>query len=58
MNELDYHLILNMVVGMAITEAVLKPIVVRYTRNFLRWLDRAPLNWIPDWLHTPAQKED
>lgn len=52
MNELDYHLILNMVVGMAITEAVLKPIVVRYTRKMLKWLDRAPLDWIPDWLHT------
>jgi hypothetical protein len=52
MNELDYHLIINMIVGMAITEAVLKPIVVRYTRKMLKWLDRAPLNWIPDWLHT------
>jgi hypothetical protein len=52
MNELDYHLIINMIVGMAITEAVLKPIVVRYTRKFLKWLDRAPLEWIPDWLHT------
>ena len=52
MNEFDLHLIFNMVIGMAITEAVLKPVIVRYMRKLLKWLDRAPLGWIPDWLHT------
>ena len=50
MNEIDFHIIFNTVIGLAFTETILKPIVVRMTRSILRHADRY-VKLIPDWLY-------
>lgn len=49
-NEIDIHIIVNTVIGIGFTEAILKPIVIRLTRNLLRHLDQH-VKLIPDWLY-------
>lgn len=50
MNEIDLHIIFDMVIGLAFTEAILKPIIVRMTRSILRHADRY-VKLISDWLY-------
>lgn len=50
MSEIDLHIILNTIIGIGFTEAILKPIVVRMTRSILRHVDRY-VKLIPDWLY-------
>lgn len=50
MNEIDFHIIFDMIIGLAFTETILKPIVVRMTRSTLRHADRY-IKLIPDWLY-------
>lgn len=50
MNEIDLHIIFDMIIGLAFTEVILKPIVVRMTKSILRHADRY-VKLIPDWLY-------
>ena len=56
MSEIDLHIILNTIIGMAFTEAILKPIVVRTTRSILRHTDRY-VKLIPDWLYNRETRD-
>jgi hypothetical protein len=50
MTEVDFHIILNTIIGMAFTEVIIKPVVVRLTKKALKWADKY-IHLIPDFLH-------
>lgn len=47
-------IVIDIIVGFAIMEAIIKPVTVRITQNILRWLD-SHVDWIPDWLYHPSK---
>jgi hypothetical protein len=55
----NFHklLIVDVLVGFAIMEAIVKPLVVRASKKAMRWMD-SHVEWIPDWLYYPLKKED
>jgi uncharacterized protein involved in cysteine biosynthesis len=46
----DVRIIVDLMIGMMITEVLLKPVAIRYGRQFLGWVDQL-IQVIPDWLH-------
>ena len=42
--------------GMAMVEVVIKPTVVRISKQFLRVADRA-VSWIPDWMYSELDQD-
>ena len=44
------RLILDTMVGLALMEAIVKPVVVRYSKKLLKLAD-GHIKWIPDWLY-------
>jgi hypothetical protein len=46
----DVRIIADLMIGMMITEVLLKPIAIKYGRKFLGWVDQL-IQVIPDWLH-------
>ena len=53
----DFHklIVLDILIGFAIMEAIVKPLVVRASKHVMRWAD-SHVEWIPDWLYHPLQK--
>ena len=53
---MNFHklLIVDVLIGFAIMEAIVKPIVVRDVRLVMRWVD-SHVDWIPDWLYNPLK---
>lgn len=56
---MNFHqlIIVDILVGFAIMEAIIKPLVVRASKHVMRWAD-SHVEWIPDWLYYPLKKED
>ena len=54
----NFHqlIIIDILVGFAIMEAIIKPITVRAVQHIIRWVD-SHVDWIPDWLYHPLKKE-
>ena len=55
---MNFHklLIVDVLIGFAIMEAIVKPLTVRTVRHAIRWID-SHVDWIPDWLYHPLKKE-
>lgn len=55
----DLHVIIDLIVGLALMEAIVKPITVNLTQKLIRYIDTHVL-WIPDWLYKDLikNKED
>lgn len=47
-------IVVDVLVGFAIMEAIIKPLVVRATKYFMRWVD-SHVEWIPNWLYHPLE---
>ena len=56
---MNFHqsILLDVLVGFAIMEAVVKPITVRAMQYLMRWAD-SHVKWIPDWLYRPLNNQD
>ena len=50
----DFHVVLDMVVGFTLIEAVVKPVAKKMTQVLLKRLD-GRVGWIPDWLYDSEQ---
>ena len=55
---MNFHkpLIIDILIGFAIMEAIVKPLTVRAVKYTMRWVD-SHVDWIPDWLYHPLKKE-
>lgn len=42
--------ILDTMIGLALMEVIVKPVVVRYSKKLLKLVDNH-VKWIPDWLY-------
>ena len=53
---MNFHqlIIIDILVGFAIMEAIVKPITVRVMKSLMRWAD-SHVKWIPDWLYHPLK---
>lgn len=53
---MNFHqlLIVDILIGFAIMEAIVKPLTVRAMKHFMRWAD-SRIKWIPDWLYHPLK---
>ena len=53
---MNFHqlLIIDILVGFAIMEAIIKPLTVRAMKHLMRWAD-SHVDWIPDWLYHPLK---
>ena len=49
-------IVVDMLIGFALIEAIVKPLAVRATQYVLRYLD-SHVNWIPDWLYYPIKND-
>lgn len=47
----DLRSIIDVMVALAVTEVIAKPVASRVGRSLLRWLD-GHVDWVPDWLHS------
>lgn len=56
---MNFHqlIVIDILVGFAIMEAIIKPLVVRASKHAMRWVD-SHVEWIPDWLYYPLKQED
>jgi uncharacterized protein involved in cysteine biosynthesis len=46
----DVRIVVDLMIGMMITEVLLKPVAIKYGKQFLGWVDQL-IQVIPDWLH-------
>ena len=46
----------DVVLALAFTEVILKPIVVRLTKHYISLIDKK-VGFIPDWLHSLEQED-
>ena len=56
--NLSFHqlIVIDILIGFAIMEAIVKPLTVRAMQYVLRWAD-SHVEFIPDWLYHPLKKE-
>lgn len=56
---MNFHelIIVDILIGIAIMETIIKPLVVRASKHAMRWAD-SHVKWIPDWLYHPLKQED
>lgn len=43
-------IVVDILIGFAIMEAIVKPLTVRAVKTAMRWID-SHIHWIPDWLY-------
>ena len=52
----DLRIVIDLILGLALMEAIVKPVSVRLTQELLKYVDEHVL-WIPDWLYKDLMKD-
>ena len=52
----DLRPILDTMIGLALMEVIVKPVVVRYSKKLLGLAD-SRVKWIPDWLYRKKDRK-